>query len=424
MAETGELTVSALAAEADDTIPEHAHELVIIADAADETSTEQDVSSMCVAVPEENAGSTPCSDLNQSEPAATAASLAEELTRLIKSVAAVEDLSSAAREAAATDLARYEAVRASAQQYRERFDQACAIRDQAKGVLSRAFGQAARAAAEPLLSQAERVLAAFTQLVAAWDEELDGFLTSHPDVKLLLNERAVLEQEARERESQAARLRQREALLASIDFALEARVFADARRGLTAFERDFPEDPASILSRQRRLNQLIRAGRDDVAREAMQLAANQQARGELEGAVNTLESVDVRELSLEVSQDVFGRWCDACSRLAQTTGAQLVRYAPSQGRGLILLVDPSEPDELQVFSSLGMGPNYPYGTVISALVDEPEPGTPELLARARERARFARTVLERAREFREATPPPVMTWGLQVSAQPTTPIHH
>src|SRR5438552_269633 len=133
------------------------------------------------------------------------------------------------------------------------------------------------------------------------------------------------------------------------------RVFQSQLSGNTlSAEIAFSTRPA----RQRRLNQLIRAARDDVAREGMQLAADQQARGELEGAVNTLEAVDVRELSLEVSQDVFGRWCDACSRLAQITGAQLVRYAPSQGRGLILHVDPSEPDELQVFSSLGMGPNY------------------------------------------------------------------
>lgn len=354
----------------------------------------------------------------------TAASLAEELTRLIESVAAVEDLSNAAREAAATDLARYEAVLASVQQYRERLDQARTIRDQASDVLNRAFGHVARSAAEPLLAEAERVLAAFTQLVTAWDEELHGFLANHPDVELLLEERAALEKEEREREAQAARLRQRDALLASIDAALKARLIADARRALTAFARDFLEDSVSIVTRERRLVQIIRAERDDVAREAMQLAASQQARGELEGAVNTLEAVDVRELSLEVSQDVFGRWSDACSRLAQTTGAQLVRYAPSQGRGLILLVDPSQPDELQVFSSLGMGPNYPYGTVISAVIDEPEPRTPELLARARERARFARAVLERARAFREATPSPALTWGLPVSAQPTTPVHH
>jgi hypothetical protein len=125
-----------------------------------------------------------------------------------------------------------------------------------------------------------------------------------------------------------------------------------------------------------------------------------------------------------VSQDVFGRWSDACSRLAQTTGAQLVRYAPSQGRGLILLVDPSRPEELQVFSSLGMGSNYPSGTVISAVIEEHERRNPETLATARERTRFARAVLDRARSFREATPAITASWGFHASSESTTPIHH
>ncbi len=156
----------------------------------------------------------------------------------------------------------------------------------------------------------------------------------------------------------------------------------------------------------------------------MQVAADQQALGNLEGAVNTLEHVDVHALSLEVSQDVFGRWSDPCSRLAQTPAAQLVRYAPSQGRGFILLVDPSRPDELQVFSSLGMGLNYPCGTVITSVIEEHERRTPEALARARERARFARSVLERARGFREATPAATTSWGFQSAAESAAPIHH
>ena len=77
-------------------------------------------------------------------------------------------------------------------------------------------------------------------------------------------------------------------------------------------------------------------------------------------------------LSLDVSEDIFGRWCDACSRLAQTTGAWLVRFAPARGRGLILLKDPSRPQELQVFSSLGMGSDYPNGVMITPFLDEHE----------------------------------------------------
>ena len=354
----------------------------------------------------------------------TADALAQQLARLIDSVAVVEELSRSAREAAAGDLSQYEALLQSSDQYRHSLDQASVIRDQAQNVLDQAFGHAARTAAQPLLAEAEGVLAALTHLMGSWQEQADGFLTDHPDVELLLAERRAQEQAARDQEVRAERLRRHEALLASVDSALDERVFVEARRALSAFEREFPEDTSSSLARQRRLDQLIRSEHDDVAREAMLVASEQQAHGDLEGAVNTLEHVDIHALSLEVSQDVFGRWCDACSRLAQTSGAQLVRYAPAQGRGLILFVDPARPDELQVFSSLGMGPDYPYGTLITPVVEAYERGTPELLDNARKRARFARTVLERARGFREATPSASAAWGFQAPVQPAAPVHH
>lgn len=126
-------------------------------------------------------------------------------------------------------------------------------------------------------------------------------------------------------------------------------------------------------------------------------------------------------LSVDVSEDVFGRWSDACSRLAQTTGAWLVRYAPTQGRGLILLKDPSRPQELQVFSSLGMGSDYPQGTVITPYLTEQERRDPV----ACRRALAATAILKRAREFRAAAVLPGSTWSsFALPASPAAPVHH
>jgi hypothetical protein len=91
--------------------------------------------------------------------------------------------------------------------------------------------------------------------------------------------------------------------------------------------------------------------------------SEQQARGDFETAVATLEQIDPSGLSIDVSQDVFGRWCDACSCLAQTSSLLVVRYAPNQGRGLILVKDPAHPHARQILSSLGMGPDFPRGRV-------------------------------------------------------------
>ncbi len=346
--------------------------------------------------------------------------LAAQLAHLVESVSVVEELSRQAREAAASDLARYEALLASVDQYRRGVEQSGGLRDQAREALDRAFGQAARAAAEPLVAEAERVLAAFTQLLGAWQEKASGFLRAHPDVELLVAERRAQDEQRRRQEALATRLRRREALLAGVDAALDECVLPEVRRALALFEREFPDEITAIHLRQQRLQQLGRADKDLAARQALLVAAEHQARGDLEAALATLEQVDVHGLSLDVSQDVFGRWCDTCSRLAQTAGACLVRYAPAQGRGLILLKDPTRPHELQVFSSLGMGSDYPQGVTITPLLAEQERRDPS----ARKRAEAAPDILRRAREFREANAAPVTSWDSFAVAATTAPIHH
>ena len=65
-------------------------------------------------------------------------------------------------------------------------------------------------------------------------------------------------------------------------------------------------------------------------------ASESQGRGEFDAAVRLLEAVEVQGLTRETSEDVFGRWSAACSLLGQTGGLELLRYSPSQGRGIIL----------------------------------------------------------------------------------------
>jgi hypothetical protein len=346
--------------------------------------------------------------------------LAAKLAHLVDSVTQVEDLSRRAREAAVDDLARYEALAASADQYGRGLEQARSICVQVRETRDNSFGLAAKAAAEELVAEAEQVLAAFTQLVAAWKAQESSFLATHPDVDLLVAERQALEAEARRQEAVAALARRRDALLASVDAALEEHVLTEARRALAIFEREFPDDLENIRLQQQRLQHGIRAEKDLAARQALLLSGQHQMAGDLEAALAALEQVDVHGLSLDVSEDVFGRWSDGCSRLAQTTGAWLVRYAPAQGRGLILLKDPSRPQELQVFSSLGMGSDYPNGVMITPFLDEHERRDPV----ARKRAAEAPNILRRAREFREATMLPVASWGSFAASSPAAPVHH
>jgi hypothetical protein len=335
----------------------------------------------------------------------TAEALVARLDHLVHTVSAVEELSRQARDAAADDFTKYEALVLSYQQYVERLEHACAIRDQAVGVLERAFGHAARTAAEPLVVEADRVVQAFTQLAGAWQDQSATFLGEHPDVELLLAERQAREQAAQRAEASAARERRCKAVVASAQEAIRQGVVTEARRAFELFEREFPEQRATIDELRQRLDRCERAESDATARQALDQAAEAHARGDLESAVSILEQVDVHGLSREVSEDVFGRWLDACSRMAQSAGATLVRFAPAQGRGIVLYADPDYPNGLRVFSSLGMGTLFPQGKLVTD-----------------------QTVLRRARSFREAAPLAPTSWFGQTSYAATpsaaAPIRH
>jgi hypothetical protein len=319
------------------------------------------------------------------EPAPDA--LAQQLEQLVRSVGVVEELSRRAREVATSDLARYDVLLVSRQQYAGRLEQASTIRDQARQALECAFGQEARSAAEPLLVEAERVVHAFTDLAAAWEQRALMFAEEHSDIRQLLIERQAEQEHARKQEAIAARARRLQMLAAGCEDTIEHGLLHEGHRLIEALDREFPERTSTVQRLRLALQQRQRAEKDSVARQALAVCAEHQARGDLEGAVNRLEQVDVLGLSLEVSQDVFGRWSDACSRLAQTAAATLLRFAPAQGRGLILYSDPAYPNGLIVFSSLGMGPGYQQGKVVTDVA-----------------------VLRRARPFREAAPLPATSW--------------
>jgi hypothetical protein len=325
--------------------------------------------------------------------------LAQQLEQLVQSVSVVEDLSRRAREIASTDLARYDALLDSKQQYGTGLEQARAIRDQALDVHERAFGHEAKSAAEPLVAEAERVLQAFTELSNAWQHRATAFLQQHPDINVLLLERDAQAQRARQAEVAAARVRQLQTLIAGCDDAIRQGVLKEARRLLEVIDAKFPEQTGTREQLSLSLQRRERADKDDAARQALAACAEHQARGDLEAAVNTLEHVDVLGLSVDVSQDVFGRWSDVCSRHAQLSGTTLYRYAPAQGRGLILYADPAYPNGLIVFSSLGMGPGFKQGKVVSDLA-----------------------ILHRARTFREAAPLPTTSWASFGTMPSSTPV--
>jgi len=293
------------------------------------------------------------------------ATISARLKNLVLSVSQVEELSRHAREVAATDLAKYEGLNASQRQFDDGLAEARRIHQEAQAVYQRAFGRDARAVAEPALVEADEVEQAFAELAEAWRQQAESFLAEHPDVEALLAEQHEQHEETRRREAARARAGRFQELVAATDAAIRDGQVDAARDFLRLLGREFPNEADRLVPIQERLDRRARAANDAAARQILLQASELLGRGDLEGAVKCFESVDVPGLSREVSEDVFGRWSAACSLLGQTGGLELLRYSPSQGRGIILQRDPSVPYGLVVFSSLGMGQSYFEGRVVS-----------------------------------------------------------
>jgi hypothetical protein len=231
-----------------------------------------------------------------------------------------------------------------------------------------AFGEQARAVAASTLREARELEQAVTDLVEQRTTEAAAFQSDHPDVEALVEERRQQVAEARRVELATARAQRLTDLLQAGELAVRQGALGDAQECLRCLKAEFPTEEERISTLRTRLHQRVQAAWDAAARAALEQSAEHQGRGDLESAVTVLEQVQVRGLSPEVGEDVFGAWSQACSRLAQSAGFDqgpagtlheaLVRFAPAKGRGLILMRDPAVPHGLIVFSALGMGPGY------------------------------------------------------------------
>lgn len=320
-------------------------------------------------------------------------SLTSRLRKLVVAVGQVEEISQRAREVAATDLALYSGIAASQRQFEEGLAEAQRIGQDAEAVYQRAFGREAKALAEPAVLEAHEVQQAFADLADTWRGQAETFLAEHPDVDALLVEQRQQKEDARRREAARARADRFQQLVAATDAALRQGQLNDARECLKVLGREFPAEAERTAPLHERLDHRVRAANDAIARRVLLQASELQGRGDFEAAVKLLEAVDVSELSRETSEDVFGRWSAACSLLGQTGGLELLRYSPAQGRGVIVHRDPSVRYGMLVFSSLGMGPDYFEGRVVSGADRE------------------GAAIMARARAFRPAEVPPDLGSG-------------
>jgi hypothetical protein len=317
--------------------------------------------------------------------------LAARMQTLLAAVLQVEQLSRDAREAAASDLAHYDAMIEALWLLERHREEAARVLDRAEKLAASAFGEQARAAAAPAVVEACELERMLRQLVELRTAEATTFKMDHPDVEALVEERRLEAEKTGRQQLEVERARRIDQLVQACELALDQGGLVEARECLRRLEAEFPAQEERIQGLRSRLHQRVQAGRDGGARTVLARAGECLGRGDLEAALAVVEQVDVRGLSPEVNEDVFGLWSQCCSRLAQSAGFDqgpagsqhqaLVRFAPTKGRGLILMRDRTVPHGLVVFSSLGMGPGYPRDRIVSD-----------------------RLIVERARGFRRAAP--------------------
>jgi hypothetical protein len=340
---------------------------------------------------------------------ADAESLAARLQVLLGAVLEVEELSRRAREAAASDLAHYDALVTARQVLEHHQLESASIRQRAEQLVVSAFGEQARAVAVSTLREARELEQALTDLVEERTAEVAAFQSDHPDVDALVEERRQQVADARRAEIELARAQRRTDLLNAGELAVRQGALGEAQECLRCLKAEFPTEEERVSALRARLHQRVQAARDAAARAALEQAAEHQGRGDLDAAVTALEQLEVRGLSPELGEDVFGAWSQACSRLAQSAGFDqgpggsrhkaLVRFSPAKGRGLILMADPAVPNGLVVFSALGMGPGYSHPRDSGdKVVSDP-------------------FIVERARGFRRAAPLAQVGGGSQSYAQ-------
>jgi hypothetical protein len=115
--------------------------------------------------------------------------LAARLQALLAAVVEVEQLSRQAREAAASDLAHYDALAACRQLLEGHHQEARRICQRAEQLAACAFGQRARVAAAPTLAEACELEQVLCELVGHRADEAAAFRIGHPDVEALVEER-------------------------------------------------------------------------------------------------------------------------------------------------------------------------------------------------------------------------------------------
>jgi hypothetical protein len=273
-----------------------------------------------------------------------------------------------ARDRAALDLARYDALMADQREAQRALDEMRRIRATAEQLAAEAFTDEARAHAAQQAAIARANELHCMQFLADRAAALEVLVGRPHLARALADRRQLADQQAEiARRAEAERAAELDNGLAAIDEALTADQVDDAARLLEPLVRQFADDP-EVRKKADTIRWRLRQRLVAPAEQALSDIVRPQYRDDPEAVVARLAQLDPTKLPEDLARRVFGRWSNACYSVIQQRGWHTPkRHAPFIGRGMIFARQTPEGSDTTV-SSLGMSEWWPGKVVTEAFV--------------------------------------------------------
>ncbi len=291
------------------------------------------------------------------------ASLLAQLSTISTGLDAMARQDAYARDQAALDLARYEALLVDKQEAERALAEVRRLRAAAEQLSAEAFTDEARAQAAQHAAGARAAELNVTQLLADRTRELEE-LAARPHLARALADRqrhAEQQAEAAQR-AEAERTNRLGSGLATLHQTLAADQLDEARRLLEPLMREFP-DNAEVRRRADALRWRLRQRLVAPAETALQEIVRRPYRDDPGGVMARLADLNTENLPEDLARRVFGLWSNACYLVVQQRGwLEPKRYAPLTSRGMVH-ARPTSDGPATTVSSLGM-PEWRPGDVV------------------------------------------------------------
>jgi len=268
-----------------------------------------------------------------------------------------------ARDQAALDLARYEALLADKHEAERALAEVRRLRAAAEQLAVEAFTDEARAQAAQHAAVARAAELNCTRLLVERSSEIQELAARPHLARALAHRRRHAEQqvEAAQR-SEAERASRLASGLAAVHQALAADQLDDAQRLIEPLMREF-SDEAEVRRRADALRWRVRQRKVEPAEAALRDIIRRPYRDDPEAAVARLAELKMEDLPEDLGRRVFGLWSNACLKLVQQRGwLEPRRYAPFTSRGVVH-ARPTTEGSATTVSSLGM-PDWRPGDVV------------------------------------------------------------